>query len=275
MRVDSVITMIDALPVQVVNHREESAREAAQITASLQQLNAKIDDIHRMLLPRLEQLETQNSNQTVFFKQLHQLTLPFVQHELQSPPSSEVGQSVIIPLQSATQPLAQSSSSQLSQQDPDQSPQQVQSQPEEQPQQQSQQHPDTVYILNKSARTVVDLWNEYNVGFADGPAIKDLERAKEGNPAFNWHGKGMAQGKNSKQWCRRKYIIQTILKIAAEKGIPEKGVAVLLEKRRRSESCKANKKAREGATLQAINDILKTDNDRRRTWLGQIPWARS
>ncbi|KAI9091578.1 hypothetical protein DFS34DRAFT_498844 [Phlyctochytrium arcticum] len=253
--------------------------QMTQITTSMHQLTTKMDGLHQMILPRLERLDAQSGDQSLILnavtsmsRQLHQLTSLVVQQESHSPPTSQAGQSSIF-LRTPTQLVTQSSSH-PSFQNQFQHQHQVQGQPQEQLPQQKQQpnQPDRVYHLNNSVQTVVNLWNEYDVGFAGGPAIKDLEIRKKGKPFFNWHGQGPVQGIISKQWCRRKYIIQAILQIAAEKGIPENTVAAILEEKRLYESRKVNLKHREGATLEGLNDILKVDNDFRRIWLGRISW---
>ncbi|KAI9096889.1 hypothetical protein DFS34DRAFT_659902 [Phlyctochytrium arcticum] len=127
------------------------------------------------------------------------------------------------------------------------------------------------YLMKNEIYSVVDLWTEWDSGFQGGLAIKDLERLKEQDPTRNWHGRGAVGAKNSKAWYRRKFIIENIIRLSVKKNLPEREVAARLESKRLAEYRKG-KKLKKGATLQAMNLILMTDNEARRNWLAEIQW---
>ncbi|KAI9090260.1 hypothetical protein DFS34DRAFT_672467 [Phlyctochytrium arcticum] len=115
---------IGALQVELAASRRENTRntdQITQITACLHQLTLKMDGLHQMILPRLERVDAQSNDHALILnavtsmsQKLHQITSPVVPQESHRLPTSQAGQSSILP-RTSTQPVTQSSSHPLSQ----------------------------------------------------------------------------------------------------------------------------------------------------------------
>lgn len=80
------------------------------------------------------------------------------------------------------------------------------------------------------AQTVADVWREYKEGIAGGPAVEELERL--------WQARWRPSQAQRITWCRRKIIINEILRLVQAGSTPADAVAQL-EARRGSSSLRS------------------------------------
>jgi Transcriptional activator of glycolytic enzymes len=74
-------------------------------------------------------------------------------------------------------------------------------------------------------RTVADLWREYKEGLAGGPAVEKLEA--------EWGARWRPLPKQRTAWCRRKVILDEVLRLI-QTGLSPEDAVVELEARRGS-----------------------------------------
>jgi hypothetical protein len=92
-----------------------------------------------------------------------------------------------------------------------------------------------VYELYK-ARTVSEAWREYKTGIGGGPATEELETL--------WQARWRPLQRQRTAWCRRKVIIDEVLRLIESGLAPDNAVAELEAQR--------NKRS-----LQVLHDKLK------------------
>jgi Transcriptional activator of glycolytic enzymes len=73
------------------------------------------------------------------------------------------------------------------------------------------------------AQTVADVWREYKEGIAGGPAVEELERL--------WQARWRPSQAQRITWCRRKIIINEILRLVQAGSAPADAVAQLEARR--------------------------------------------